>query len=203
VPRPSTDRILDIVEVVLWLGLLAFGSVVALEVLRQDAGRSRRSPPPEAVAPAGLVEAEDMAVWASSRKFTFWLQPTSDFLDGRWSKDGHMFAYGTQQGDWIDLELPAVEPDAYRLEAFFTRSADYGILAVFLNGTRVGGEIDLWSGYGVVPTEALDLGVVQLAGRGDVLRFQVVGHNPKAAPPYFQFGIDGVRLTRQEAATPQ
>ena len=59
---------------------------------------------------------------------------------------------------------------------------------------------------GFVPTRArprrlgkgaLDLGEVELRGHGDVLRLEVIGANPSAAPPHFQFGIDGVRLTRE------
>jgi hypothetical protein len=61
----------------------------------------------------------------------------------------------------------------------------------------IGEEIDLWSGRGVVPTGPLDLGRVELRGREDVLRFEVTGANPGARLPYFQFGIDGIRLSRQ------
>jgi hypothetical protein len=68
---------------------------------------------------------------------------------------------------------------------------------VSLNGVTIKEKIDLWSDRGVVPTGPLDLGRVELRGRGDVLRLDVVGTNPGAAPPHFQFAIDGVRLTRQ------
>jgi hypothetical protein len=143
----------------------------------------------------GLIEAENMRVLGKSRDFTFWLQPTADFRTGRWSQDGHMFAFGTQKGDWIDLEFPEFEPGKYRMSLFMTKAADYGIVNVSLNGTPIGEPIDLWSGYGVMPTNKLDLGIVELRGEDDVLRLAVNATNPKAAAPFFQFGIDGVRLS--------
>jgi hypothetical protein len=193
-PSRRLDRAFDLAEAFLWIALLAVGSLVALTVLKQNSGR-----PPRTLKSAAevSVEAEDMPVVARSGAFNFWLQPTSDFLAGRWSKDGQMFALGAQKGDWIELELPEREPGPYRLELLLTRSADYGIVSVSFNGVPIGEEIDLWSDRGVVPTDPLDLGRVELRGRGDLLRLEVTGTNPSADPPYFQFGIDGVRLTKQ------
>lgn len=190
-PRAALERWLDGVEAILWIGLLVFGSLVALAVLRESEG-SR--PPEHLVAPSGLIDAEQLRLVGKSREFDFWLQPTSSFTGGRWSGDGQMLAVGTQQGDWIDLELPEREPGRQRLEIFLTRAADYGVVTVSLNGAVLGGEIDLFSDRGVLPTGALDLGEVELRGRGDVLRLSVVRTNQKAAPPHFQFGIDGIRL---------
>jgi hypothetical protein len=198
--RRRLDVVLDAVEACLWLVLLAVGSLVALEVFRAEAGPARARGAKELAAPSGVIEAESLRVIATSRAFTFWLQPTVDFPTGRWSKDGQMFAYRTQRGDWIDLELPQLEPGAYRLELLLTRSADYGVVAVSVNGNRVGAEIDLWSGFegGVSPTGPLELGVVQLDGRSDVLRLAVVGTNPESDAPHYQFGIDGIRLSRYD-----
>jgi hypothetical protein len=188
------DRALDVAEAFLWIVLLAVGSLIALTVLREDSGRRPRTV--ESAAEVS-VEAEDMRVVARSRDFTFWLQPTTDFPAGNWSKDGQMFAHDTQKGDWIELELPEREPGPYRLEMVLTRAADYGIVSVSFNGVPIREEIDLWSNRGVVPTDPLDLGPVELRGSGDVLRLEVTGANPAAGAPFFQFGIDGVRLTRE------
>ena len=183
----------SIIHVILWIALLAVGSLITLTVLEEKSGRPQSA---EKTAAEVSVEAEDMRVVAKSRDFTFWLQPTTDFPAGRWSKDGQMFAHGARKGDWIELELPEREPGSYRLELILTRSMDYGIVAVSFNGIRVGEEIDLLSRRGVVPTDPLDLGPVELRGSGDVLRLEVTGANPASRAPFFQFGIDGVRLTR-------
>jgi len=189
-------RILDWTEAVLWVALLVVGSLVALAVLRDEDTRHR--PRADAKpAPSGLVEAEDLPVLGKSRDFTFWLQPTTAFRDGNWSKDGQMFASSPNKGDWIDLRLPEQEPGNYDLDIFLTKAADYGIVAVYVNEVQRG-TFDLLSLRGVVPTGALSLGSVPLRGSKNVLRLEVVGTNPNAAPPFYQFGIDGIRIARSK-----
>ena len=188
----TVGRMLDWTEAGLWIVLLVVGSLVALAVLRDSETRNR--PRADAnPAPGGLIEAEDLPVIAKSHEFAFWLQPSSGFRGGNWSKDGHMFAHGTADGDWIEFRLPVPEPGRYALELFLTKAADYGIVAVSVNGARLG-TFDLWSGRGVVPTGALKLGDVELSGSEDVLRVAIEGNNPNASPPFFQFGIDGIRI---------
>ena len=190
----SRGRILDWTEAVLWVVLLVVGSLVALAVLRDSETRNR--PRADAKpAPGGLIEAEDLPVIAKSRDFTFWLQPTSGFRSGNWSKGGHMFASNPKQGDWIDLRLPEQEPGDYELDLFMTKAADYGIVEVSVNEVQLG-TFDLLSLRGVVPTDALKLGSVPLRGSKNVLRLEVVGKNPNASLPFYQFGIDGIRIRK-------
>jgi hypothetical protein len=192
----SHNRILDLTEAGLWIVLLIVGTLVGLEVLR-DASTRVRPKAERGPVPTGLIEAEDLPVIAKSRDYMFWSQPSSMFPGGRWSKDNHMFAQATVKGDWVELRLPEREPGNYRFELFLTKAADYGIVAVSLNGAQVG-TFDLYSGRGVVPTGALDLGELELRGREDVLRLEVEGTNPRASMPFFQFGIDGIRLGKRE-----
>ncbi|MEN8160599.1 MAG: hypothetical protein ABFS41_11065 [Myxococcota bacterium] len=191
-PRARLDRWLDAAEALLWLGLLGFGSAVALTVFREA------SPPPPSdpfAEPADIIEAEALPVVDRSRAFTFWQQPTDGFARGRWSGDAQMLGTNTRRGDWIELGLPERTPGPRRIELFLTRAADYGVVRIRLNGRPLGGPIDLFSDAGVVPTGAVDLGVVTLGAEGDRLRIEVVGTNERSAPPHFQFGIDGVRLS--------
>lgn len=188
-PRRALDRWLDAAEIVLWLALLVFGSAVALAVFR-DA---------EPIAPAapasGLIEAEQLRVAERSRDFPFWRQPTESFAGGRWSGDAQMLAADTRRGDWIELALPERTPGPRRLELFLTRAADYGIVRVLWNGRSLGDPIDLFSEAGVVPTGAIDLGVVALGGTDDRLRIEVTGTHARSRAPHFQFGLDGIRLS--------
>ena len=110
-----------------------------------------------------------------------------------------MFASGTRLGDSIELRLPEREPGNYALEIFFTKAADYGIVAVYVNEAELG-TFDLWSARDIVPTGALKLGDVQLSGRKNALRLEVVGKNPNASPPFFQFAIDGIRIRKPAPA---
>lgn len=185
-------RALDWTEAGLWIALLVIGSLVALAVLHDGEAR-KRVRADAAPAPADLIEAEDLSVIAKSREFSFWLQPATGFSGGNWSDDSHMFAHETKDGDWIELSLPEQEPGRYAIDVFMTKAADYGIIAVFVNGARRG-TFDLWSGRGVLPTGALKLGDVDLNGDEDVIRFAVEGTNPNAVSPFFQFGIDGIRI---------
>ncbi len=196
----SHARILDWTEAVLWIALIAVGILVALAVLRESEMRNQPRGP-VAPAPTGLIEAEDLARIGQSRDFPFWLQPTSDFLEGKWSGDAHMFASNTTEGDWIEFRLPEQEPGHYALELFMTKAADYGIVAVAVNGIPLLA-FDLWAGRGVLPTGALKLGDVELGGSDDVLRLEVSGKNPDASPPFFQFGIDGIRLAEPAPPAP-
>jgi len=186
-------RILDLTEAGLWIVLLVVGSLVALAVLRDNESRDRTRAAAEP-APGGLIEAENLPVIAKSRDFTFWLQPTTGFSDGNWSADGHMFASNTAEGDWIELRLPERKAGRYSVELFMTKAADYGIVEVSINGTPRG-TFDLFSGRGVLPSGALELGDVELGGREDLMRIAVIGKNPNATPPFFQFGIDGIRIS--------
>lgn len=188
---PRTHRVLNIVEAGLWIALLVVGGAVALTVLR---GESPRLLPPVQDVVRPSIEAESMPVLAKSREFTGWLQPTTTLRGGRWSGDGHMFAMETRRGDWIELGRPVQRAGSYRAELLPTKSADYGIIVVSVNGVPVGGPIDLWSGRGAVPGGAVDLGVVDLCGGDGVLRLEVTGTNPRAASPFFNFGLDGIRL---------
>jgi len=192
-------RILDLTEAGLWIVLLVIGTLVALAVLRDNEGRTRTRAA-AAPAPSGLIEAENLPVIAKSRDFTFWLQPTSGFADGNWSRDGHMFASNTEEGDWIEFRLPKQKPGRYAIELFMTRAVDYGIVEVSIDGVRRG-TFDLFSGRGVLPTGALELGDVELGGREDVMRIAVVGKDRYATAPFFQFGIDGIRIARASSAT--
>lgn len=188
-----SHRILDLVEASLWVALLVLGGRVALEVMQT--GRGGESAAAEVI--PGLVEAEDLRVVAKSRDFTFGLQPTSSFRARGWSRGGHMFALGTDKDDWIDLAVPELAAGTYELQIFLTRARDYGIVVVLLDGVLLGTPIDLWVPGGVFPTGPITLGEVELGPRPGVLRIAVTGTNPRASPPYYQFGVDGIRLDRR------
>jgi len=190
----ARGRLLRLSPAALGAVMALFVGGVAWRAAEGDFARGAAAPSTD-----GLVEAEELRLVGTSRPFPFWLQPTEAFQDGRWSKNGHMFASGTQPGDWVELELPPLAPGRHRLELFLTKAGDYGIVAVSVNGARVGGPIDL-SSYAIHTTGPLDVGSVALRGQQDVLRLEVVGASPRAAPPHYQFGIDGVRVTPEPSA---
>jgi hypothetical protein len=100
------ERMLRLAPAALGAVIVLFVGSVALRVVRGGLVPSFE----DASTSAGLLEAEDLRPVATSRPFQFWLQPTTGFPDGLWSKDGHMMATGTQAGDWVELELPPLAP---------------------------------------------------------------------------------------------
>jgi hypothetical protein len=111
-----------------------------------------------------------------------------------------MFAFETRRGDWVDLALPPAAAGEYRLTLYFTRASDYAVVSVSLNGHPLGEPIDLWSGSGVETMEPVELPTLSLDGEGDVLRIQASEANPAASPPFYQFGLDAIRLSKVETS---
>ncbi|MHC4588954.1 MAG: hypothetical protein ACYTAQ_06345, partial [Planctomycetota bacterium] len=74
---------------------------------------------------------------------------------------------------------------------------DYAIVRFFVNGTRVGDDVDLFNteGRAVAATGPIDLGVSRPVGGRLVLRVEVVGSNERSEDPGTYFGIDCAVLT--------
>jgi hypothetical protein len=190
--RSRWDRVLDTTEIGLWLLLLGTGFIVALEAMRQqDAVISV----PMTVDPTEFIEAERLHVRGVAHGVRLWLQPTTLFAPGSWSSDGHLFAMHGGLGAWVEFELPIVEAGAHRLELYLTRARDYGVVQVLVDGEALGEPIDLWEARGVLPSGPIELGPRELFP-DSVLRLEVVGTNDRSANPHYQFGIDGVKITR-------
>jgi hypothetical protein len=144
----------------------------------------------------GAIEGESMKILASSGDFSFTPQDMTSFLGsgGRWSGGRQLFARGVKTGAWADLELPAPADDKYGLVVFLTRSWDYGIIQFHVNGNRLGGPIDGFHVDTVLSTGAINLGEAELKKGVNTLRVEVVGTNPKSAPPHYSWGLDCVVL---------
>jgi hypothetical protein len=96
----------------------------------------------------------------------------------------------TKPGDWIELELPVARPGRRRLVAAMTRSHDYGIVSIQVDGGAPV-VVDTASGGDVEPPRDVDLGVHELGARAK-LRFEVVGAGARSSGARHYFGIDGV-----------
>jgi len=142
-----------------------------------------------------LIEAEDLIVKSQSKPFGFGYQSTEFFVTGKWSKNGHMFAFKTSQQDWIDFELPSSETANYEILVFLTKAKDYGVLNFFINGKKADVQSDLYSSE-IVSTGPILLGTFPLHRKNNILRLEITGHSVQGNPPYYQFGIDGVQLKK-------
>jgi hypothetical protein len=83
------------------------------------------------------------------------------------------------------------ETGRYRLAVCFSRSQDYGLVEVALDGRKLRGTFDGFEGTGT-PTEKVEYGVFELREGPHRLRFTAVDKNPKS--PGYRMGIDYVQL---------
>ena len=140
----------------------------------------------------GLLEAEDARLVARSEGLELGPQELEDQERGRWSQGAQLWVRATRAGEWVELELPVARPGRRRIAAALTRSWDYGIVRVSVDG-REAALVDTLSDDGVEPPRDADLGEHEL-GAVVRLRFEVVGANAKSRGARHYFGIDGVLL---------
>ena len=82
------------------------------------------------------------------------------------------------------------------MSVHLTKARDYGIVQLSLDGKKTAAPIDLFN-PDVVPTEAILLGVHDLAKGRHVLSVEILGANPKAEKAYM-FGISQIDLKPRE-----
>lgn len=175
------------VEALMFAAIVAIGSFVTYEVV----ATRKTSKPSNVIVVDKMLEAETLPVLDGSANSIATPQDTSAFSQGQWSGGRHLFAAARAPGDTLSLGLPARAAGLYELTIYLTKSYDYGVVQVSVNGVKIGGPIDLWS-YGVESTGPIRLGEARLKGVQDVISVEVIGKNDKAAAPFYQFGIDGV-----------
>ncbi len=141
-----------------------------------------------------FIEAQELAVIRKSDAVRIDIQNTEHFENGVWSSDDHLFVHNVSANDSLSLSLPVSEESNYQIVIHLSRSYDYGEWTIKVNDVPVK-KVDLFSRL-VEPAEPVDLGTHRLAPSKSTLRFEVVGHNAQAKPPYYQLGIDGVAIKR-------
>jgi hypothetical protein len=140
---------------------------------------------------AGLIEAEGLAGNAYATKGQVSLQSMEEF-EGEWSGDAQLLWRATGPGDHLTLFLQAPETREYHLEAYLTRSADYGDVKILPQGR----ELATVRGYheGIATTTgAISLGKVALQSGENALLLEIAGKDSRSAG--YAVGIDGFRLT--------
>lgn len=188
-PNIQTNPRLMLVEAVMFAIIAVIGAAITYQIVRVAP-----EAPAEAWVVPDMIEAETLPVLEKSFDFGLVPQDTSPFTAGRWSGNQHLFVATRADGDALTLGLPALEAGTYRLTLYMTRSYDYGIVRVLVNGVPTGDPFDLWA-WGVEATGPLSMGNTVLSGQDDIIRFEVVGRNERAAAPFHQFGIDGLVLS--------
>ncbi|MCL4741694.1 MAG: DUF2961 domain-containing protein [Phycisphaerales bacterium] len=152
-------------------------------------------PPPFTI--EGAIEIESLRVVAGTPGMSIVKQDMSGFARDRWSGNAHLWVQGRAPGEFVEIEVPVEDERARKIALHATRSWDYGIVRVSVNGTPVGEPIDLFSGRAGLcePTGPIDLPGWHKSENGTLrLRIEVVGGNPNALGTRAFFGLDAVVL---------
>ena len=121
--------------------------------------------------------------------------PRTQKLGSKWSLGEQLFFTPRKVGSYVVLETHVRRGGRYALDVYFTKSFDYGIVQVSVDGKKVGTPIDTYcprvDHMGRVPisTVSLNMGAHKI-------KFEVVGKNKKSKG-YFM-GIDCFTLTKAD-----
>lgn len=121
-------------------------------------------------------------------------QDMGSFGDG-WSGLEHLWWTGAKPGDKLTLALPVEEDGKYKITIQLTKANDYGMVQFSLDGKKLGDIIDLYN-TSVVPTGAIDMGVLDLTKGEHRLMIEITGANEQARKSYM-VGLDYVKLDKQ------
>jgi serine/threonine protein kinase len=115
-------------------------------------------------------------------------------IRGKWSADTQLFWTGGKPGDRLRLEFLAPAAGPRTLALAMTRSTDFAVVRLSVNGRVIAESLDLYDPEVVHGGEQVYPGVELRAGV-NVLQVELVGSNPKARPwqagsALHQFGLD-------------
>jgi hypothetical protein len=148
-------------------------------------------PPPYKVKDA--IECESLQVVAKSPGVEADAQ--GGFGPELWSGQQQFWIRAKKIGDFVELKIPAPNIKALKIILHATKSWDYAIVRLSVNGQVPKPDIDLCSGERkVLATGPIDLGVFTPVDGSFVLRVEIVGANAKAEPPKTYAGLDCIVL---------
>lgn len=140
----------------------------------------------------GAIECEGLKVTTTSPGLKVGEQ-AGGLTDGAWSGGKQVFIQATKAGDFIEFSIPVADAKPRQLILHATRSYDYGILRLTVNGQPAGKEVDFYHPEATL-AEPVDLGECQAQDGKLLLRAEVIGANPASRGPRFYCGFDCVEL---------
>ena len=140
----------------------------------------------------GVVECEGMTPVAKSAGLTAQHQrPHESMHPEQWSGGAHLFIPALQAGDFVELAFTEQFEPA-ELELFVTRSFDFGVADISVNGRKVAEGVDLYEEKpGVMP---LKLGRCEPVENRFLVRIELKEPNPKSRGARTYLGVDALRI---------
>ena len=146
------------------------------------------APQPKAI--AGAVEGEGLTVLAKAEGLPVEAQDMGGFGDA-WSGGRQLFVRGRKVGDFVELKVPVTGAEPRKLILHLTKSYDYGILKVTVNGQDAGAPIDTWADK-VTASGPIELGPFTPVDGMLRLKLEVVGRHAQSRGSGAYFGLDAV-----------
>jgi hypothetical protein len=148
-------------------------------------------PPDPRVKRAGALECESFPIRGHSPDLAIETQDVSSISGGPWSEGKQLFVKAKKVGDYVELQIPVEGKDARKVSLFLTKSYDYGILHILVNGKPTGPDFDGFHDSAVA-TGPVELGTFEPSNGALILRVEVAGRNPSSKG--YLFGLDCVVL---------
>ena len=117
-------------------------------------------------------------------------QDMRSYTAGKWENDDQLWWQGAHPGDKLTIALPVKAAGKHRIDLKLTKAKDYGIVQFYLDGKKIGQQVDLYNTPDVT-VASMTLGVHDLTAGEHKLTVEIVGANPQAIKSYM-FGIDTV-----------
>jgi hypothetical protein len=160
-------------------------------------------PPPPPFKIPGAIEAESLEIIAKSDGLV--AGPQGGFAPGVWSGESHLWVRARRVGDFVELRVGAPDDKPHEVLIRLTRSFDYGIVRLSVNGEPAGNDgaspIDTFNteAHWVDTIGPIDLGAHTPITGADgepfyTLRVEVTGANERSEGARYFFGIDCVLL---------
>jgi serine/threonine protein kinase/WD40 repeat protein len=187
--RPHSVQLWDLGAIGSRLHELGLGSDQLPDSPAADAPRLAHPAPPRVRVFQDVQEAEYLPI-ADAKMWATHVQDMRRW--GRYWSNGQQLTCTALKGNFVELRVDVPETGRYRLAVCLTRSWNFGLTEVALDGRKIGGLFD--GLHGADPTaERIDYGTFELAEGPHRLRFTAVDKNPKSEG--YGIGIDYVQLT--------
>ena len=140
----------------------------------------------------GAVECEGLTPLATSPGLAAQHQrPHESMRPEQWSGGAHLFIPAREAGDFVELAFTEQFEPA-ELELFITRSFDFGVADISVNGRKMAESVDLYAEKpGVIP---LKLGRCEPVENRFLVRIELKEPNPKSRGARTYMGVDALRI---------
>lgn len=140
-----------------------------------------------------FIEAQDLAISATSDYTSSGFQDTSSIASGQYVGENFIWFPSRTEGDEVVFEISGFDPGDYHVYLHMAYGGDFGIVDIRFNGELVAEGVDLATAaqsdrqpIALYPVALLDV---------NTLGFTVTGTNPATSFPHYQLGLDGLQIT--------